>query len=81
MVPNIVRRIGWVNPQMEAEMDTECKTVSVEEAGIALGYSKNSAYAAVRSGELPVIRLGKKMRVPKIALDRLLGAGHPRTGA
>lgn len=61
--------------------ESQCLTVSVEEAGRLLGYSRNSAYEAARTGELPTIRLGSKMRVPKIALDRPLEAGQPRGNA
>jgi excisionase family DNA binding protein len=53
-------------------MNAECLTVSVEEAGRILGYSRNTAYEAVRRGELPSIRLGRKIRVPRAALQRLL---------
>ena len=53
-------------------MDLECLTVSVPEAGRLLGYSRNTAYEAIQRGELPVIRFGRKMRVPKAALERLL---------
>jgi excisionase family DNA binding protein len=57
---------------MDRSMKTECLTVSVEEAGRILGCSRNSAYEAARRGELPTIRLGRKIRVPKAALERLL---------
>jgi excisionase family DNA binding protein len=53
-------------------MDTECQTVSVEDAGKILGYSRNTAYEAVRNGQLTVIRIGRKIRVPKMALERIL---------
>ena len=53
-------------------MNIECQTYSVEEAGRILGYSRNTAYEAARRGELPTIRLGRKIRVPKVALQRLL---------
>jgi excisionase family DNA binding protein len=60
-------------------MGTECLTVSVEEAGRILGYSRNTAYEAVKRGELPVIRLGgRKIRVPRAALLRMLDRA-PRT--
>jgi excisionase family DNA binding protein len=54
-------------------MDRE--TVSVEEAGQILGISRALAYQAVRRGELPTIRLGKRYLVPRVALERLLGGG------
>lgn len=53
-------------------MNPECLTVSVEEAGRILGYSRNTAYEAAKRGELPIIRLGRKIRVPKAALQRML---------
>lgn len=51
---------------------TERRTVSVEEAGKVLGLCRNSAYAAARRGEIPVIRIGRLIRVPILALERLL---------
>ena len=47
-------------------------TVSVEEAGTMLGISRASAYKAVREGEIPVIRLGKRQVVPLAAISRML---------
>lgn len=56
-------------------------TLSVAEAGTLLGVSRTSAYAWARSGQLPTIRLGKRILVPKHALERLLentrGSGPP----
>jgi excisionase family DNA binding protein len=48
------------------------QTVSVEEAGRILGIGRNSAYEAVRRGEIPVIKIGKLLRVPVVALERML---------
>jgi excisionase family DNA binding protein len=47
-------------------------TLSVEEAGDVLGLSRATAYAAANSGALPVIRIGRRMVVPRHALERLL---------
>jgi excisionase family DNA binding protein len=38
-----------------------------------LRISRQSAYAAVHNGELPTIRLGRRLLVPKVALERMLG--------
>jgi excisionase family DNA binding protein len=47
---------------------------TVEEAGCdILGLSKCSAYAAANSGELPAIRVGRRLIVPRHALERMLG--------
>ena len=48
--------------------------MTVEEAGRLLGISRNSAYEAARRGELPAIRIGKRLIVPRAALEKLLGA-------
>ena len=48
------------------------QTVNVEEAGRILGIGRNSAYEAVRRGEIPVIKIGKLLRVPVVALERML---------
>jgi excisionase family DNA binding protein len=48
------------------------RTYSVEEAGRILGVCRNSAYALAKSGELPTIRLGRRLLVPRAALERLL---------
>jgi excisionase family DNA binding protein len=53
------------------------KTVNVEEAGRILGVGRNSAYEAVRRGEIPVIKIGKLLRVPVVALERMLEEARP----
>jgi hypothetical protein len=42
------------------------------ETGQILGLSKQSVYNAARCGEIPTIRLGKRLVVPTAALRRLL---------
>jgi excisionase family DNA binding protein len=58
---------------------TEKLALSVEEAGALLGISRDLAYDLVTRGELPSIRLGKRLVVPRRALeealDRLVDAG------
>ena len=52
--------------------DSICLTVSVEEAARMLGISRGAAYTHARDGSIPTIRLGKRLLVPKAALDKLL---------
>jgi len=55
------------------------KTMSVLEAAALLGIGKNSAYEAARKGEIPVVRIGRLIRVPIVAFNRLLEtAGAPK---
>jgi excisionase family DNA binding protein len=48
---------------------------TVAEAGSLLGISRAFAYELVARGELPVIRLGRRRLVPKVALLALVGSG------
>jgi excisionase family DNA binding protein len=59
-------------------MDQRELTVSVPEAGRRLGLGKNLSYEAARRGELPVLRFGRKLRVPVVALERLLNEAKPK---
>lgn len=49
------------------------QTLTVEETARILRVSRNSAYEAARTGEIPTIRIGKRVLVPVGALERLLG--------
>ena len=44
------------------------QTLTVEEAGRALGISRGSAYLAAKSGQLPTIRVGGRLLVPLFQL-------------
>jgi excisionase family DNA binding protein len=56
------------------------QTMSVEEAGRVLGISRGTAYEAARSGNIPVIRIGKRSLVPKAALERMLNSEPAGSG-
>lgn len=54
----------------------------VEEAAALLGMSRAKAYQAVKTGEIPSVRFGGTVRVPRRALEELLERGGPgRRGA
>ena len=54
-------------------------TISVPEAGKRyFGLCRNASYEAAARGEIPVVRIGKLLRVPVRALERMLDrAGEP----
>ena len=52
-------------------------TYTVEEAGDLLGISRGSAYNLVRTGEIPVLRMGRRLLVSRVALEDLLGHAPP----
>jgi len=47
------------------------------DAGKAYGLSRNGAYDAAKRGEIPTIRLGRKLVVPTAALRRHLQLDEP----
>ena len=49
-------------------------TVSVDEAARLLGIGRNKAYELVRTGELRHVRAGRRVIIPRRALDEFLGA-------
>lgn len=49
-------------------------TLTVEEAAAVLGISRAFAYEAVRRGDVPAIKIGRRILVPRAALNRMLGA-------
>lgn len=62
-------------------MESEKLTLTVEEAAEVLGISRPSAYQGVERGEIPHIRVGKRILVPRSALERLLAeAGSKASG-
>lgn len=46
--------------------------LTVEEAAERLGVSRGLGYAAARNGEIPVIRIGRRILVPRGALEAML---------
>lgn len=53
-------------------MQNKRLALTVKEAAELLGISKNSAYQACLTGELPHIKIGKRVIIPRLALERLL---------
>ena len=51
---------------------TESLTYKIEEAGRLLGIGRNGAYEAAHRGEIPTIKIGRRLLVPKAALEAML---------
>jgi excisionase family DNA binding protein len=45
---------------------------TVPQAGAMAGLGRNASYEAVQRGEIPVLRFGRLLRVPKAAWDAIL---------
>jgi excisionase family DNA binding protein len=56
------------------------KVLTVPETARLLRISRGSAYEAVRRGEIPAVRVGRRLLVPRVALEAMLAgpgqAGH-----
>jgi excisionase family DNA binding protein len=62
--------VGWMECAMNSQDE---KTLTVEEAGRRyFGLCKMSSYRAVKKGDIPVIRVGRLMRVPVAAMERMM---------
>jgi excisionase family DNA binding protein len=65
---------------MHGDEQPERLTYSVEEAAIALGLSRAGCYEAVARGEVPHLRIGRRILIPRSALQRLVDSAG-RTSA
>jgi len=59
-------------------MDTEKLTLTVDEAARCLGIGRNSAYEAIARGEIPAVKIGKRLLVPKAALEKMLSGNDSK---
>lgn len=60
-------------------METERLTLTVKEAAQLLGLSRNSAYQACLTGQIPHLKIGKRILISKRALEAMLeSAGKPK---
>jgi hypothetical protein len=68
----------WTKDDLRMSDDTPI-TMSVPEAGkLYFGLSRNGSYDAAMRGDLPTIKIGRPIRVPVRALEKMLDrAGEP----
>ena len=52
--------------------DSKYLVYSVAQAGKRLGLSRGLMYEAIRTGQIPSVRIGRRILIPCAALDRLL---------
>ncbi len=56
-------------------MNDKRLTLTVPEAAELLGISRAMAYECVRTGEIPSLRLGGRILVPRCRFDELVSGG------
>jgi excisionase family DNA binding protein len=55
--------------------ETASKTLTIEECAAVLRLSRGSTYEAARTGQIPTIRIGRRLLVPRARLMQMLGEG------
>ncbi len=60
-------------------MVDERETMTIDEAPKRLGIGRNQTYEAIRRNEIPFIRLGGRILIPKKRFDRWLEDGGAGT--
>ena len=60
---------------IEKNSGVERLCMTIPEVANMLGLSRNFGYELARRGEIPVIRFGRRLLVPKAALEKLLEKG------
>jgi excisionase family DNA binding protein len=63
---------------MNRGKDTDRATHSIDEAARIIGISRTAAFQAAHRGEIPVVRFGRRMLVPKQALARMMDNWSPK---
>jgi excisionase family DNA binding protein len=51
----------------------EPSTLSVEQAARRLGISRSTAYECVRNGSIPSLRFRRRIVIPAVVIEQLLG--------
>lgn len=60
-------------------MDDQRLTLTVDETAKLLGIGRNLAYDRVKTGDLPLLKIGRRLLVPRAALEKLLSEPKPLT--
>lgn len=61
-------------------MNSEKLTLTVTEMAQLLGLSRNSAYQGILTGEIPHVKVGKRILVPRLALEKMLQGSSDKSG-
>jgi excisionase family DNA binding protein len=57
---------------MSTTVTEERRTLTIEEAAAVLGIGRSLAYDAARRGEIPAIKIGRRLVIPRERLEALL---------
>lgn len=48
-------------------------TITIPQAALMMGICRQAAYNAANKGEIPVVRVGKRLLVPRLAFEQMFG--------
>ena len=61
-----------MDDSIEKVSGVERLCLTVPEAAAMLGLSRNFAYELVKQKQLPVVKFGKRLLIPRVALEKML---------
>ncbi|MFC1968800.1 helix-turn-helix domain-containing protein [Chloroflexota bacterium] len=61
-----------ISGKLAMHINAERLCITIPEAAKLLGLSRNFGYELARRGELPVIKFGKRLLIPRVALEKML---------
>lgn len=64
--------MGRSERKPKVDLDSLGSTTTVTVAGAILGISRGAAYQAARNGQLPTLRIGRRLVVPTAQLRQML---------
>lgn len=71
--------MGKLKPAAKNPPKAAALTMTVDEAATELGISRGTAYACARTGQIPTVRLGRRLLVPRLALEAMMRGDAPQT--
>ena len=74
------QNVGTEMPDSAARLERLPDILNVAETARFLRLGRNAAYEAIRRREIPSIRIGRRLLVPRQALERLLAGGDGHHG-
>jgi excisionase family DNA binding protein len=63
----------------EVRLEQLPDVLTVSETARFLRVGKGSIYEAIRRNEIPALKIGRRLLIPKVALTRLLAEGNSTT--
>jgi len=64
-----------------SEVEPQPLTYRIEEAAKLLGVSRNHCFEAAKRGDIPSIKIGRRLLIPRAALDRMLDGSTAKPAA